>query len=174
SWAVGHAETRAEMLGKKQHGVPVTLLVLLHQVAHRVHQQALAFNVAGISATRFSFASRRIGQNRDGEYLSQKQPRWVGCRADYGCCRYGKPIPSPKASGNFLTECQKCQYCQRIQIEASSEPERTWELAAEILRASPKDLLERVRNFGCFWHFRRFWQFSTGETARTTAVCLTR
>ena len=65
------------MLGKKQDGFPISLLVLLDQILDGVHQQTLAFDVAGIVAAQFSLAAQRVGQNGNSENLSQKPTSWI-------------------------------------------------------------------------------------------------
>lgn len=71
--AVRHAKAGTEMFGQKHDGGFVLFRVLLSEVLHRIHQQALAFYVTGVDAALLALPSRWIGQNRDGEYFRQER-----------------------------------------------------------------------------------------------------
>lgn len=69
---VRHAEASSEMLGEKHDSGFVLLGILLSEILHRIHQQALAFDITRIDATLLALPSRWIGQNRDGKYFRQE------------------------------------------------------------------------------------------------------
>jgi hypothetical protein len=70
---IRHAEASAEMLRQKHDSGLVLVGVLLSEVLHCIHQQTLAFDVTGVSATLLALTSSWIGQNRDREYFSQER-----------------------------------------------------------------------------------------------------
>jgi hypothetical protein len=70
---IRHAEASAEMLGQKHDSGFVLVGVLLGKVLHCIHQQTLAFDVAGVSTALLALTSRGIGQNRDREYFRQER-----------------------------------------------------------------------------------------------------
>ena len=49
------------MLRQQKNRIPIALLVLLYQVADGVHEQTLAFDIAGVVVAPLPFAARWIG-----------------------------------------------------------------------------------------------------------------
>src|SRR5579859_16954 len=67
---VGHTKTRAEMFGKKHHGIPVLRRILLSKILHGFNQHPLPFDIAGIgSFLSTAAATGWIGQYGNGKNL---------------------------------------------------------------------------------------------------------
>ena len=67
---VGHTKTRAEMFGKKHHGIPILRRILLGEILHGLNQHPLPFNIAGIGSFLSAAATTGwIGQYGNGKNL---------------------------------------------------------------------------------------------------------